>query len=89
VRGSDHGRSYLYFAADPGEHRLRVNWQTYLDVFLRETSFAHLTAEPGKSYYFRARVSDDGVYLDLDPHGSDVGQYLVATSPLMASHPKK
>jgi hypothetical protein len=71
--GATHGRSYLYFAADPGEHRLCVNWQTYLDVFSRETSLAHLTAEPGKTYYFRARVSDDGVYLDLDPHGSDEG----------------
>jgi len=91
--GATHGRSYLFFSVDPGEHHLCIKWQSGLERFSKLASFAHLTAEPGKTYYYRARITYSSQwaneYLDLDPVDPDEGQYLVASSPLMTSHPKK
>jgi hypothetical protein len=88
--GATHDTSYLFFSVDPGEHHLCINWQSSLE----QASFARLVAEPGRTYYFRARPHTfsgrwDNNYLDLDAIDPDEGQYLVASSPLMASHPKK
>jgi hypothetical protein len=91
--GATHGSSYLFFSIDPGEHHLCVKWQSRLERFSKLASFARLMAEPGKTYYFRARIiySSNGtnVYLDLDHLDPDEGQYLVASSPLITSQPKK
>ena len=91
--GATHGRSYLFFQLDPGEHHLCVKWQSRLERFSKLASFARLVAEPGKIYYFRARITFSSyatnVYLDLDALDPDEGQYLVASSPLVTSHPKK
>jgi len=90
--GATHGHSYLVFPVEPGEHHLCVRWQSHRG-FSRMASFAHLNAEPGKVYYFRARIYNLGSvtpeYLDLNPIDPDEGQYLVASSPMSASHPKK
>lgn len=90
--GATHGHSYVSFWVDPGEHHMCVRWQSHRG-FSRMASFAHLNAEPGKVYYFRARIYNSGAvnpeYLDLDPIDSDQGQYLVASSQQSVSHPKK
>jgi hypothetical protein len=91
--GATHGRSYLFFPLDPGEHHLCIRWQSRLERLSKLASFARLMAEPGKTYYFRARITYSRqwalVYLDLDAIDPDEGQYLVASSPLVTSHPKK
>jgi hypothetical protein len=92
--GATHGKSYLFFQVDPGEHHLCIKWQSSLERFSKLASFARLTAEAGKTYYFRSRIAFSGQsaateYLDLDALDPDEGQYLVATSPLMTSQPKK
>ena len=91
--GATHGRSYLFFSVDPGEHHLCIKWQSSLERFSKLASFARLNAEAGKTYYFRARITYSSQwaneYLDLDPVDPDEGQYLVASSPLATSHPKK
>jgi len=91
--GASHGSSYVFFQLDPGEHHLCIKWQSHLKRFSKLAAFARLTAEPGKTYYFRARSMFSPQwateYLDLDALDPDEGQYMVATSPLMASHPKK
>jgi hypothetical protein len=91
--GATHGKSFLFFQVDPGEHHLCIKWQSSLERFSKLASFAHLTAEAGKTYYFRARIAFSSQwateYLDLDALDPDEGQYMVATSQLMASHPKK
>jgi len=91
--GATHGKSYLFFQLDPGEHHLCIKWQSTLERFSKLASFAYLTAEPGKTYYYRARITFSSQwaneYLDLDPVDADEGQYLVASSPLVTSHPKK
>ena len=86
--GATHGSSYLFFSVDPGEHHMCVRWQSHRGDFSRLVSFAHLSAEPGKVYYFRARFY--GIeHLDLDPLDPDEGQYLVASSPLSTAQAKK
>lgn len=91
--GATHGRSYLFFSIDPGEHHLCIKWQSSLERFSKLASFAHLVAEPGKTYYFRSRITFSSQwgteYLDLDAIDPDEGQYMVATSPLVTSHAKK
>ena len=48
------------------------------------------TAEAGKIYYLRVRVLVlNQIAIDLDPLNTDQGQYLVATSKMSESHPKK
>jgi len=93
--GADKGNSYLSFAVNPGEHHLCASWQSRLRRFSREAAFAGFTAEPGKTYYFRARITEHGgstgastFSLDLDLVNSDEGKYLVASSAFSISHPK-
>ena len=57
--GATHANSYFYVDVDPGEHDVCANWQsvhfgTNFGVPKRATAAAHLTAEAGKTYYFRA-----------------------------------
>jgi uncharacterized protein DUF2846 len=87
--GATHGSSYLYFAIDPGEHHVCVELQTHLKRY-SDRAFAHVTAEVGKTYYFRARELDLQAeqYLDLDAVDADEAQYLVASSQLSQSRPK-
>lgn len=57
--GATHANSYFYVEVDPGEHDVCANWQSVhfpsaIYVPKRATAAAHLTAEAGKTYYFRA-----------------------------------
>ena len=92
-RGATHGKSYLFFSVDPGEHHLCIKWQSSLERFSKLAAFAHLTAEAGKTYYFRSRITFSSQwaneYLDLDAVDPDEGQYLVVSSQPVMSHPKK
>jgi len=93
--GATRANSYLSFSVDPGEHHLCTNWQSHLKRLSREASFTNFTAEAGRTYYFRARISYQSVgeatvmSLDLDPIDPDEGQYLVASNPASTSHPQK
>lgn len=91
--GATHGASYISFTVNPGEHHLCINWQSSLGRLSRLVAFAHLVAEPGKTYYFRTRAIYSSyaanMYLDLDAIDPDEGEYLVASSQLSTSHPKK
>jgi len=90
--GATHGRSYLVFSVDPGEHHMCIRWQSHRSDFSSMVSFAHFTAEPGKTYYFRERAifySLSPMYLDLDLIDPDEGRYLVASSPFITAHAKK
>lgn len=87
--GATRGSTYLYFSIDPGEHHLCVELQTHLKRF-SDRAFAHVTVEPGKTYYFRAREMDFHAehYLDLDAVDPDEGQYLVTESQISESRQK-
>ena len=90
--GATRANSYLFFSVNPGEHHLCTNWQSRLKRFSQLIGLAHLTAEPGQTYYFRARTTvyqGGPAYLDLDRLDPDEGRYLVSLFLLSKSHPKK
>ena len=89
--GAGKGTSYIAFPVEPGEHHLCVNWQSRWKRFSREAAFFGFSADSGKTYYFRARISEMGSAgegnfpLDLEPVNDDEGRYLVSTSPMSVS----
>ena len=90
--GADRPESYLAFAVDPGEHHLCTRWQSHLKRFSDKAAFATLTADPGKVYYFRARITEgygSMFALDFAPINEDEGKYLIALSAPSVSHAKK
>jgi len=92
--GATRSNSYVSFSVNPGEHHLCTNWQSHFKRLSREAAFTSFTAEAGKRYYFRARVTYNSAYngtsmsLDLEPINPDEGQFLVASNGLSVSHPK-
>jgi hypothetical protein len=89
--GADRGNSYLFFNVEPGVHHLCAGWTTGSSENL--FTLANLTAEAGKTYYFRARTlgsvasasgnpEGEVFVFDLDLLNEDQGQYLVARSGL-------
>jgi hypothetical protein len=94
--GADKGNSYISFSVEPGEHHLCANWQSHWKRFSNEEAFNGFTADPGKTYYFRARINEIGApgaasnfSLDLESLNEDQGKYLVASSAMSAAQPKK
>jgi len=84
--GANRGSSYFSFFAAPGEHHLCAGWEKGGKRPQDRTSLAGFTAEPGRVYYFRVRVTNiappAGFYsIDLEPLNADQGQLLVAASP--------
>jgi hypothetical protein len=90
--GANQGDSYFFFPVSPGEHHLCINWQSWLESRSRAFAMANFTAEEGKTYYFRERflhfTGSEGSFT-LELSNSDEGKYLVASSALSVSHPKK
>lgn len=80
--GAVRNNSYFSISVEPGEHHMCADSG-------KEVALLHLNAEPGKSYYFRARVfgSENQRLFDFDPLDSDQGQHLIASYPFSESHP--
>jgi hypothetical protein len=55
--GANHGQSYLSFAAARGEHQICTDWQSWLKAAQETSAAANLTAEAGKTYFFRAELT--------------------------------
>ncbi len=94
--GATKGNSYLSFSLDPGEHHLCANLQSEPSGS-DTTSLASFTADAGRTYYFRIRLTDQnnsgkgGVQwaLDLDPLDSDQGQFMIESYEASSYHKKK
>jgi hypothetical protein len=90
--GAIRWNSYIFISVQPGVHHICGNWQSGFLTPSGLFALANLTAEAGKTYYFRARTfntSSQTYALDLDAVDNDEGQYLVASSNFSKSHPKK
>jgi len=94
--GANRGASYLSFSVDPGEHHLCTNWQSVFKRLSDQHSLTSFTAEAGKTYFFRVQIHvefagrDNEIwYIDLQPVNADEGKYLIASSPMSVSQPKK
>jgi len=55
--GANHGRSYVSFAVEPGEHRVCTDWQSSFKAVQKLSGAADLTAEAGRTYYYRMEVT--------------------------------
>lgn len=89
--GANANSSYFSFSVDAGEHHLCVNRQSHIDILSQMVALARLTAEPGKTYYFRTRTMGgrDSLFLDLDAIDPDQARLFIASYPLSVSHPRK
>jgi hypothetical protein len=87
--GADHGDSSFFVSVDPGEHHVCATLQS--SFFGGGLELAHLSAEAGKTYFFRTRfiLSRSVELLDLQQIDADQGRYLVTSFPLSVSKPKK
>lgn len=87
--GANHGNSYFSVSLEPGEHHVCVTLQSSLVA--QRVELAHLTAEAGKTYYYRTQLvtSRSVELLELDMIDSDQGKYLIDSFPLSVSSPKK
>jgi Protein of unknown function (DUF2846) len=68
--GANHGQSYISFAAEPGEHRVCVDWQSSLKGLQKLSGATDLTVEAGKTYYYRSEVTIPWTG-HADEHGND------------------
>jgi hypothetical protein len=84
--GANHGTSYLSFPVEPGEHHLCAEWQLgEAPSSIRYTvSLTSLRAEPGQTYYIRARFLLR--VMDFEKIDPDQGRLFVGTSPLSDYH---
>lgn len=55
--GANHGRSYVSFAVEPGEHRLCTDWQSSVKAVQKLNAAADLIAEAGKTYFYHMEVT--------------------------------
>jgi hypothetical protein len=94
--GATKDNSYFSFSVEPGEHHLCAELQS-VPSGSETISLANVTAEAGKVYYFRARLTDQnnsgkgGVdwAVDLEPINSDEGQLLIASYGVSTYRQKK
>jgi hypothetical protein len=94
--GATKDNSYLSFSVEPGEHHLCADLQA-VPSDSETTGLASFTVEAGKTYYFRARLTDrnnsgkGGVNwaLDLEPIDGDQGQFLIASYGLSTFRQRK
>ena len=90
--GANHGKSYFFFAVDPGEHQLCTDWQSSLKSRSMQGAAKTFTAEAGKTYYFRVLVEQRGnrePALWLDMIDSAEAKFKISAWALSESHPKK
>jgi hypothetical protein len=87
--GVNKNSSYFAVSVEPGEHHVCANVETYRG---HPVGFVHFTAEAGGIYYFSARVvygEEAKANLFFGALDSDQAKYLIASSPLSVSAPKK
>lgn len=92
--GANRDNSYMAFPVEPGDHHLCVAWQSVFKSLSRKEGLASFSAEAGKTYYFRTRITQQGddnpwFTFDFDPVNSDQAKSLIASSPMSTSHSKK
>ncbi len=88
--GATKGDSYSSFSVTAGEHHLCTEWQSQFKRLSRNVALANFAAEAGKTYYFRARITEQtnlAFTFDLDAVNEDEGKLLVASSAFSTHKP--
>jgi hypothetical protein len=89
--GASRKSSYLFFAVEPGAHRLCSDVQS---MFAPKnlSAAAELDAEPGKSYYFRVAVKEtqiEPLHMVMSPMDEAEGAPMMSNARLSTSQIKK
>src|SRR5580704_6216207 len=92
--GATNGKSFIYFTLAPGEHSVCTEWQS--NVFKKTServgAAKSLSVEAGKVYYLRMtfeEVTQASGRIKLELADYAEGQFLLSSSALSNSHPKK
>ena len=87
--GANQGESWFALAVSPGEHHLCAKLQS--SWFDEGAELAHLTAEPGKSYFFRTRLftSQNTGLFEFEPVDSDEAGDPISLYPMAMASAKK
>jgi hypothetical protein len=75
-------------SVEPGEHHICANVQSNFEPG-QNLALEHFTAEPGKVYYFRTRLSEYGGHMEIDQPDTDQAKYLISIYPSSLSKQKK
>ena len=89
--GANHGQSYFFFTAEPGEHRLCWDVQRGQDKLTDHGAATTFTAEAGKTYFFRTTLHGSNEVVlrwKLEQLDAAEGMFLVSSWPLSTSRPK-
>lgn len=94
--GANKGNSYFTLDVAPGEHHLCVDWQSVRGKLRQKLGMDSFDAVPGSVYYYRVKVKlimTSDSYTEQALHlvqvSDDEGKYLLKTSELSTSKPKK
>ncbi len=82
--GANRGWSYFSFSVGPGDHHLCMSEQGDH----KQGSAASFTAAAGETYYFQSSLNE-GTEWKLKAIDPAKGLFLIASSALSTSHPKK
>jgi hypothetical protein len=88
--GANHGESYFFFMAEPGEHRLCWDVQKGQEKLSDQGAATTFTAEAGKVYFFRTTLRGHELVPEWKFERIDgaEGLFLVSSWPLSTSSPK-
>jgi len=78
--GANYGESYISFLVEPGEHRVCSDWQSSLKGRQKLSGAADLSAEIGKTYFFKVELWSGAPSDGRDFHEQDVRLKAVDTS---------
>jgi hypothetical protein len=71
---ANHGPSYAAFAVSPGDHRICVDWQSSLEMLQKLNGAVNLSAQAGKTYFYRTVV-------DIGSQQQSAGLWFAAVDP--------
>jgi hypothetical protein len=86
--GATNGNSYFALTVDPGVHHLCASWQSAFKKIRKNVDLTLFTAEPGKVYYYEAKVtvtSRESVSFGISSLNEDEAKYRLTISKLKLS----
>ena len=92
--GATTSKSFLYFTLAPGDHNVCTEWQStvFKKTSERIGAARTLTVEAGKIYYLRMifeEVTQASGRIRFELSDNAEGKFLLSSSALSNSHPKK
>jgi hypothetical protein len=92
--GATNAKSFIYFSLTPGDHNICTEWQSnfFKKISERIGAAVSLNVEGGKVYFIRMtfeEITKGSGRVKLEIADNAEGQFLLASSALSNSHPKK